>query len=365
MRRGVVLALACLAAAVPAAHAHPSPFSYLDVRLEASSGGPAGSRLEGRVVVHVYDLAHDLHVDAARLADPPFLAAWREAIIALLDSRSAVLLDGRPLTRQWHLPEPLLDRQSVSVRFSAEGIRGAAVVGVRARLFPYDPAHQTFVNIYEDGALRLQAILDARNAERRHFTGTRQGRLALVVRFARSGIHHILIGPDHLLFLVGLLLLGGSLRRLIQIVTAFTLAHSATLSLAALAIVSPPSRLVEPAIALSIIYVGADNLLIGRGRDVRAWIAFTFGLVHGFAFAGVLGEMGLPRSAIGWSLLAFNVGVEIGQLFVVVAVAAALGALRRHNEAASRRIAFGGSTVVIAAGAFWFVQRVFFGGGPS
>ena len=364
MRRVMGLVVVSLATAAPVASAHPAPFSYLDVRLEAGPGGTS-PRVEGRVVVHVYDLAHDLHVDMARLADAAFVAARRDAIVALLESRSAIILDGRSLTRQWDVPESLPERRSVAVRFTSEGGGGAALLTVRARLFPYDPTHQTFVNIYEGRTLRLQAILDGRTVEREYFTGTRQGRLALIARFARSGIHHILIGPDHLLFLVGLLLLGGSLRKLTQIVTAFTLAHSATLSLAALAVVSPPARIVEPAIALSIIYVGADNLLIGRGRDFRVWIAFAFGLVHGFAFAGVLGEMGLPRSAIGWSLMSFNVGVEIGQLLVVIPVAAAVGALHRYSETVGRRFAFAGSIVVMIAGGFWFVQRVFLGGGVS
>jgi len=111
------------------------------------------------------------------------------------------------------------------------------------------------------------------------------------------------------------------------------------------------------------VYVGCDNLLIRGGRDVRAWIAFTFGLVHGFGFASVLREMDLPQRALGWSLFSFNVGVEIGQLLVVIAVATALTALRHRSEAASRRLAFAGSIVVVAAGTFWFVQRVFFAGG--
>ena len=175
-----------------------------------------------------------------------------------------------------------------------------------------------------------------------------------------SGIHHILIGPDHLLFLIGLLLLGGTVRQLLVVVTSFTLAHSITLSLAALNIVSPPARIIEPAIALSIVYVGADNLLAAGGRDVRAWIAFAFGFIHGFGFANVLREMDLPRRALGWSLFSFNIGVEIGQLAVVVAVAFLLGMVRSRSESAGRRVAFAGSLVVIAAGAFWFVQRVFF-----
>src|SRR6185295_3705132 len=131
------------------------------------------------------------------------------------------------------------------------------------------------------------------------------------------------------------------------------------LSLAALNVVSPPARLIEPAIALSIVYVGADNLLIRDGRDVRAGIAFAFG------FTSVLREMDLPARALGWSLFAFNAGVEIGQLLVVALVATALAALRSKSEAAGRQLAFAGSIVVMAAGAFWFVQRVFFPGGFS
>ena len=105
--------------------------------------------------------------------------------------------------------------------------------------------------------------------------------------------------------------------------------------------------------------------MVHGGRDVRAWIAFAFGLIHGFGFANVLREMDLPSRALGWSLFSFNVGVEIGQIFVVVAVASALAALRARSEAAGRRLAFAGSIVVIAAGAYWFIQRVFFPGGMA
>ena len=107
---------------------------------------------------------------------------------------------------------------------------------------------------------------------------------------------------------------------LVRIVTAFTIGHSITLSLAALDIVTPPPSIIEPAIALSIVFVGADNLVRGDGRDLRAWVALVFGLVHGFGFANVLREFGLPREALGWSLFSFNFGVEIGQLMVVLLV---------------------------------------------
>ena len=163
-------------------------------------------------------------------------------------------------------------------------------------MFPYDPQHRTFLNFYEGDAL-TQAIVDKDRNRFEYFTGTRQGVWEVLQKFVPSGVHHILIGPDHLLFLVGLLLLGGSLKQLLLVVTAFTAAHSITLSLAALGMVIPPTSIVEPAIALSVIYVGADNLLVGSGRDTRAWIAFAFGLIHGFGFANVLREMDLPSSS--------------------------------------------------------------------
>ena len=223
--------------------------------------------------------------------------------------------------------------------------------------------HQTFINVYESDALASQAILSVGRTRHEYFAGNRQGVWAVVKKFIPAGVHHILIGPDHILFLIGLLLLGGSVRRLLLVVSGFTVAHSITLTLAALNLVSPPSRIVEPAIALSIVYVGIDNLMVRDGRDVRAWIAFAFGLIHGFGFASVLREMDLPAKALGWSLVSFNVGVELGQLFIVVFVASAIAALRARSAAAGRMLVYAVSVAVIAAGAFWFVQRVFFPGG--
>ena len=342
---------------LPAA-AHPVPFSYLDLRLQPNA-------IEGTLVAHIFDLAHDLHIEPAeRLLDPAVAAQQSAAIARLFGARLTIAANGVTLAPQWSAAEVVADRQSLklAVRYPISGRAGT--VTISTVMFPYDSQHQTFLNIYEDSAL-TQAILDGGRTTFEYFAGTRQGALAVVQKFLPAGIHHILIGPDHLLFLVGLLLLGGTVRQLAVIVTSFTVAHSITLSLAALNIVSPPTRLIEPAIALSIVYVGADNLLIRDGRDVRAWIAFAFGFIHGFGFASVLREMDLPARALGWSLFSFNVGVEIGQLLVVAVVATALAALRARSEAAGRRIAYAGSIVVIAAGAFWFIQRVFFPGGIS
>jgi hydrogenase/urease accessory protein HupE len=351
-----VLAL-LLGVAAPVA-AHPVPFSYLDILIDPDA-------VNITLVVHVFDAAHELGVDPPdRLLDPSVLGLQGDQLIALLRSRLQIAAGGRMLTAGvWSAPEPLPDRQSVRLRarYQTGGLPGS--MKVTAALFPYDHAHQTFLNFYEGGALTSQAILDRDHPQLEYFAGSRQGVFAVIRKFLPAGIHHILVGPDHLLFLVGLLLLGGSIRRLLLVVSSFTLAHSITLTLAALNLVTPPARLIEPAIALSIVYVGVDNLMVGRGRDVRAWIAFAFGFVHGFGFANVLREMNLPSRALGWSLFSFNLGVEIGQLLVVVAVTSALMALRSRNEAAGRRLVLAGSLAVILAGAFWFVQRVFFPGG--
>jgi hydrogenase/urease accessory protein HupE len=349
--------LVALAWAATPAFAHPVPFSYLDVRID-------GARLDGTLTVHIFDLAHDLRLERPeRLLDPAVASPPVPAIETMLGSRFRISADGETLRPVWTGWEPVPDKQSMRLRFSCTLSRAPGLVRVAARMFPYDPNHQTFVNVYDGPALHAQAILDGTRPSFEYFSRSPQGMMSIARRFVGAGIHHILIGPDHLLFLTGLLLLGGSIRRLIVVVSAFTVAHTVTLSLAALNVVTPPGRMVEPLIALSIVYVGADNLLVRGGRDARAWIAFAFGLVHGFGFASVLREMDLPARALGWSLLFFNVGVEIGQLVVVSLVASALAALRHRSEAAGRRLAFVGSLAVIVAGAFWFVQRVFFVGG--
>jgi len=356
-----IWAVACVLLAAATAVAHPAPFSYLDLHLD-------GSGLTGTLVVHDLDAAHDLGVaNADSLLDAAETQRRRDALVALLAPRLTLTLDGQPATITWGAIDVVADRQSLRLAFTVTRARPGHI-GIRAYIFPYDPIHQTFINIYEDTALKLQLILDASHQNAEYYSGSTQGRWAVVKTFVASGIEHILIGPDHILFLVGLLLLGGTLPRLAVIVTSFTIGHSITLSLAALDVVSPPSRIIEPLIALTIVVVGADNLLVIRNAtsnvkeaaDIRAWLAAAFGLIHGFGFAYVLKEFGLPRAALGWSLFAFNLGVEIGQLMIVLVAAGTLAFIRRRSEPAARRIAIVGSIAVIAAGAFWFVQRVFF-----
>jgi hypothetical protein len=351
------------------AWAHPAPFSYLDLHL-------AGSGLTGTLVVHDLDAAHDLGVaNADALLDPSTATRYRDALVALLMPRLVLTLDGTPATITWGAIDVVPDRQSLRLAFTVSPSRPGHI-GIHASVFPYDPIHQTFINIYEDSVLTLQLILDAGHQDADYYSGSAQGRWSVVRTFVVSGAEHILIGPDHILFLVGLLLLGGSLSRLALIVTSFTIGHSITLSLAALDILSPSARFIEPLIALTIVVVGADNLLVlfakktvavpsaalgseQSAADIRAWLAVAFGLIHGFGFAYVLKEFGLPQAALGWSLFAFNLGVEIGQLLIVAVVAGTLMVIRRNDQSWSRRIAAAGSIAVIAAGVYWFVERVF------
>jgi hydrogenase/urease accessory protein HupE len=346
------------------ADAHPAPFSYLDFHFDSGA-------VTGTLVVHDLDAAHDLNITAAEtLLDPAVAARARDALVALLSPRLSLLFDGRPVTVEWGAIDVVADRQSVRLAFAVAGAPPARMK-MQAYLFPYDPIHQTFINIYENGALKHQAILDATRQSLEYYGGTAQGRLAVIRTFVLSGIQHIMIGPDHILFLIGLLLLGGSFARLALIVTAFTIGHSITLSLAALDILSPPSRYVEPLIALTIVVVGADNILVLRATkdtsaassDIRAWLAAAFGLIHGFGFAAVLKEFGLPQAALGWSLFAFNLGVEAGQLAIVSVVASTLELVRRGSERWAARVALAGSIAVILAGLYWFLERVFLTGG--
>ena len=349
------LAVLCSLLAPLRAAAHPAPFSYLDV-------DQRDGIIEGSLTVHAIDVAHELGMD-----DPSHLLESDAAKMAaaqigpVLASRIDLAAE-RPLEIVWTDAAALPEQQAIRFEWRAVSDNPGALT-LDANLFPYDPQHQTFVNIYEDGELARQWIFDATSEPRTYYLGTAAGAFAVMETFVPAGVHHILIGPDHLLFLVALLLLGGGWRKLVGIVTAFTIGHSITLSLAALDIVYLPGWLIEPAIALSIVVVGADNLLRGEGRDVRPWIAGAFGLIHGFGFASVLAEFGLPTEALGWALFSFNVGVELGQLAVVLLVTSLLWVLRKNSPGHYQRVVVAGSWAVIAAGAFWFVQRVFFPGG--
>jgi hydrogenase/urease accessory protein HupE len=177
-----------------------------------------------------------------------------------------------------------------------------------------------------------------------------------VLSFFTMGVEHILHGYDHLVFLLGLVLVGGRPRSVLVVVTAFTVAHSITLALAVLGVWTPSPRLVEPAIALSIAYVGVENFFV---HDVaKRWrITFPFGMIHGFGFAGALREAALSHADVPAALVLFNLGVEAGQILVLAVLLPALFVLRKASWFRTRGVQVISAAIVVA-GLAWFVARI-------
>jgi hypothetical protein len=238
-------------------------------------------------------------------------------------------------------------------------------------LFELDALHRGLLRLNLDGTTQT-AVLSPQRAEQR-FSAGEVSRLGQFRQYLVEGIWHIWIGFDHILFLLSLLLpavllheagrwravarFGDALREVLWVVTAFTVAHSITLSLAALGLVALPSRLVESAIAASVVLAAANNLkpLV----EHRRWmVAFGFGLIHGFGFASVLAELGLPQETLVLSLLGFNLGVEVGQLAIVAVFLPAAYALRA-TPFYRRGVFVGGSLATLAIALVWFVERAF------
>jgi len=177
--------------------------------------------------------------------------------------------------------------------------------------------------------------------------------------FLCLGVKHILAGYDHLLFLFALLLVTRGFFSSLSIITSFTVAHSLTLAAATLHLVQIPGRIVEPLIAASIVFVGAENLLRGDVPRARRLVPFGFGLIHGFGFASALGEAGIGSGAAGivLPLFSFNLGVELGQIMVAALALPIIWKLR-EDPIFIARWAPACSAIVVLLGSFWFVQRV-------
>jgi hypothetical protein len=249
--------------------------------------------------------------------------------------------------------EPVIDYSLMrEVDATHRGIAKIELAGQTPILRVLDPAHAVEVSA---AAVTAQAPAHA------HVVGS----------FVIEGIHHILGGYDHVLFLLCLLLpsvmrrtpagwqavprLREAVLPLLGIITAFTLAHSITLALASLKLVSIPPRIIEPAIAVTIVLAAIDNMWpIFRGR--RGVVTFLFGLIHGFGFASVLGELNLDASQFAWALLQFNLGLELGQLIIVV-LATGLLFLARHQRAYPVWVIRGGSAAAIVVATLWFIER--------
>ncbi len=334
------------------ASAHDEPTSFIDVHLNSAG-------MEIGLTASVTDLAHDLaEIEPGMLLQPTTIAAQQKAITSTLASRLKFSAAGKPLPLELQEIVPLPEKRDLHIKLLHIWSAAPESLRIECLLFPYDPRHRTFVNVYAGDQLLRQDILTASNPVVEFRTSSYQSLAGVVGKFLKLGIHHIVIGPDHILFVIGLMLLGGSVGRLLKIVTAFTIAHSITLGLATFRIVTPPASIVEPVIALSIVFVGIHAFLGKKGHDPRLLFAFCFGLIHGFGFANVLQEMVLPRHALGWSLFAFNAGVEIAQGCIVLAIVPLLEWLRRSQALVAQRVVASAALCITAAGGFWFFQRL-------
>jgi hypothetical protein len=177
--------------------------------------------------------------------------------------------------------------------------------------------------------------------------------------YLKLGYNHILpLGLDHILFVLSLFLLSPKMKPLLWQATAFTVAHSITLGLAMYHVISPPANIVEPLIALSILYVSLENIFSPRLKASRIGIVFLFGLIHGMGFAGALGKLGLPQDSYLLSLVMFNIGVELGQLSIILSAYLLLGKWFGNKPYYRKMIVIPVSVVIAIISAVWAVQRI-------
>ncbi|MGY0196856.1 HupE/UreJ family protein [Leptothrix sp. BB-4] len=247
---------------------------------------------------------------------------------------------------------------------------GPLAVGYRL-LFEQDALHRGLVRLTLDGA--AQSLVFSPERPEQRVDGARLSRWTTLRQYIVEGVWHIWLGYDHALFLVALLLPAVLVREgrrwrgvegfgtagggVLAVVTAFTAAHAITLSLATFGWISLPSRLVESAIALTVVLAAANNLhpIV---RERRWLAAFGFGLIHGFGFASVLAGLGLSRENLALSLVGFNIGVELGQI-IIVALFLPLAFRARHTPFYQRGVLVGGSWLALALALVWLVERVF------
>jgi len=359
--------VAVLLASAPAVVAHNLRFT--DVRLELRGDGS----FRADVVCDLDALALGVESGADSVALAAAIEAMapaeRDALVAqlgeMLERRLRVRFDGEPAAFGVFLPERGQARPEGSLP-SALGLvarlEGRVPSGAReVSLFASRAFPPVRLEIVDEGGRRLHVQILQRGAPSTpaRLAGTTDStRWATFTRFVGLGFEHILPeGLDHVLFVVGLALFSRRIGPLLVQVTAFTLAHTVTLILSTYGVVQLSSRVVEPLIALSIAYVAVENLLTSELRFSRVLLVFGFGLLHGLGFAGVLAELGLPERNRLVALLAFNGGVELGQLAVILPAWLFLRALERLSVS-RRAVVVPASLVIAAIGLYWTASRV-------
>jgi hydrogenase/urease accessory protein HupE len=335
------------------AAAHTVGLSRGDYRLDAAalSAEMAFSQREMVLFMPSLDLDHD-----GWLA-PPELAAGRADLARAFVDGVKVVADDDACRGTFESARMIDDEDGVAVRLRYACSAAPTRLTLTWPILDLLPAGHRHVARVTVGTTPYDAVVHRGNASWTLDLASPLSRAGSTASaMFKLGVEHILTGADHLVFLLGLILVGGRLRSLAVVVTAFTVAHSITLALATLSIVTPSPRIVEPMIALSIAYVGVENLFVKDARN-RWRITFPFGLVHGFGFAGALREIALPSAQVPVALVSFNLGVEAGQLGVLAVVLPLVFAARRADGFRDRGTKLA-SIGIALAGAVWFVARV-------
>ena len=351
------------------AHAHKPSDSYLTLLVN-------GGEVDGQWDIALRDLDFAIGLDANGDA----AITWGEVHAKHAEIDAYVMphlhLSNAGNACLAHITEHLIDDHTDGVyavlRFKAKCSDALESLQVRYTLFfDIDPQHKGLLRLAYQGS-SIAGIFSPDKAIQQ-FMLSRPSKLAQFLDYGREGVWHIWIGFDHILFLLSLLLPAVVYRQwkiwlavaafrpafwnVLKIVTAFTVAHSITLSLATLGVVSLPSRLVESTIAASVVMAALNNVF-PIFRERRWAMAFAFGLIHGFGFASVLSDLGLPQNALILALIGFNLGVEAGQL-VIVAAFLPVAFLLRHTMIYRRIVLLGGSLLIAAVALVWLAERAF------
>lgn len=356
-----LLGLALAATALPPtprAYAHRGSVKHLVVE-------PLDTGANVRVEVETVDVAVELGLgeradEAETLRDPARIREWLRAGIHVEND------DGRCEMRALDQPIERLDdgdTPRIAVALVASCSEARPLTLVDETIFENDAQHEAYVRLrFSDGD--ETSVL--RRGRQRTQIGAPSSVGSLLLTFLEEGILHLVTGYDHLLFLLSLLLTSGlrakkdglrrELRDVTFVVTAFTVGHSVTLIAAALGWLVLPARLVESAIALSIVIVALLNITKPDTRAPMPWIALGFGLVHGFGFSGVLAELGLPARARVLSLLSFNVGIELAQIAAVLLAIGPLTWLAKHARYRDV-VVRGGSALIAIIATYWMIGR--------
>lgn len=354
------------------ASAHKASDSYLTL----TRTGSDSAAISGRWDISLRDLDNAITLDTNGDGDISWgeVRAKHRSIADYALSRLTVEASGAScsITAGEQLIEQHSDGAYTVLLFTGNCPRAGAALMVDYRLlFDIDPQHRGLLQYVEAGA--ASSVIFGLDSHRQSIGDAEAGRFEQLRQYVRDGVWHIWLGFDHILFLLSLLLPAVLLRRgqtwlpatsfgavaidVAKVVTAFTVAHSITLTLATLGVVSPNARWIESGIALSVALAALNNIfpLVRHGRWVAA---FGFGLIHGFGFASALNNLGLPTGSLVLSLFGFNAGVELGQLAIVALFLPVAFALR-GTWAYRRAVLTGGSVAVAAIASVWLIERAF------